>query len=68
MEEKEYIVIQAGDRFTIAEWNETFKALNESDGIYNHFFWDTRERAQAAADAYNAYDGKDGIEFIKGYL
>jgi len=63
--EKEYIVIKTADKFTIAQWNESFKTLNESDGIYNHFFWETQEDAQNAADAYNEYDGKDGAEFIK---
>ena len=52
--EKNYIVIKSADRYTIAQWNECFKSLDESDGIYNHLFWDTEEEAQAAADAYNA--------------
>ena len=52
--EKNYIVVKSGDRFTIAQWNESFKSLDESDGIYNHLFWDTQEEAQAAANQQNA--------------
>jgi len=62
--EKNYLVIKAGDRYTIAAWNESFKSLDESDGIYNHYFWDTEEEAQAAADKYNAAEDRDNIESI----
>ncbi|MCL2200697.1 MAG: hypothetical protein FWB75_01935 [Oscillospiraceae bacterium] len=63
--QKEYLVIQTGEEYTIAEWNESFKALNEADGIYNHIFWKTEEEAKAAADALNEYEGKNLKEFIE---
>ncbi|MCL2365586.1 MAG: hypothetical protein FWC75_00870 [Oscillospiraceae bacterium] len=64
--EKNYIVIKAGERYTIAQWNESFKSLDESDGIYNHYFWDSAAQAQAAADKYNAIEGCGDIESIFG--
>ena len=65
---KDYIVIPSEDRFTIANWNESFKSLDEADGIYNHIFWQTEEAAQRACDALNAYEGKNNLEFIKEHL
>jgi len=62
--DKHYLVIKAGDRYTIAQWNESFKSLDESDGIYNHYFWNSEEEAQVAADRYNRAEGQGNIESI----
>lgn len=55
-----YKVYKIGDKYTIGIYDEGYKAIILDD-IFDHFFWNTEEAAQAAADAYNNYEG---IEFL----
>lgn len=51
-----YKAIKESDRFTIGEYDKGYKAYIINDGICGYYFWDTEEKAQQAADAYNSYD------------
>lgn len=55
---KHYEVVKEGEGYyCIAEFNAEYQAYIINDGIYGHYHWSTEAEAQAAADAYNAYDG-----------
>lgn len=54
---KNYIVIKEGNRYTIGEYDEGYKAYIINDGICGYYYWDTEHEAQIAADTYNTYDG-----------
>ena len=56
-----YETIKDGDRYTIGEYNESYKAFIINDGICQYYWWDTEEEAQEAADALNAYGGLSGL-------
>lgn len=58
---KNYTVIKERDRYTIGEYDEGYKAYIINDGICQYYYWGTKEAAQAAADAYNAYDGSEWL-------
>ena len=49
---RKYQVIPEGTRWTIGEFDEGYQAFITNDGICNYYFWDTREEAEAAAEAY----------------
>lgn len=59
---KNYQAIKEGDSFTIAQWDKGYQACIINDGIYGYYWWSTCEQAQAAADAYNAYDGLEWLD------
>ena len=52
-----YTVLTEGNRYTIGKYDEGYKAYIINDGICGYYYWDTKEDAQAAADAYNVYEG-----------
>jgi len=54
---KNYKVLAENGRYTIGEYDEGYGAYIVNDGICNYYWWDTEYDAQAAADAYNNYDG-----------
>lgn len=55
---KNYTVIKCEDgRYTIGEYHKGYQSYIINDGICDYYHWDTAEDAQAAADAYNAYEG-----------
>jgi len=58
---RSYQVIKDGSQYTIGEWDEGYNAYIVNDGICNYYFWNKEEEAQAAADAYNAYDGQEWL-------
>lgn len=58
---KNYKVLKDGARYTIGQYDEGYKAYITNDGICQYYWWDTEEDAQAAADAYNAYEGCEWI-------
>ena len=57
MTKKNYQVIKEGNRYTIAEWDEGYKAFIINDGIFQSYYWDTEIEAQNAAEKYNNYQG-----------
>lgn len=58
---KNYKVIREDDRYTIGQWGEGYNTYIVNDGICQYYWWDTEAAAQAAADAYNAYDGAEWL-------
>lgn len=56
---KSYEVLKDGDRYTIGEKIDGMLIIN--DGICGYYWWDTKEAAQKAADAYNAYEGSEWL-------
>jgi hypothetical protein len=54
---KNYKVIKEGNRYTIGQWDEGYKAYIINDGIYGYYWWDNQKEAQEAANAYNNYNG-----------
>lgn len=58
---RNYKVIEEGTRFTIGEFDEGYQAYITNDGICGYYFWDTRAEAEAAAEAYNAYEGEEWL-------
>lgn len=56
-----YEVIEDHGRFTIGEFDPSSTAYIINDGICNYYWWDTKEAAQEAADAYNEYDGEEWL-------
>lgn len=58
---KNYKVLKEGNRYTIGEYDEGYKAYIINDGICQYYWWDNEEDAQAAADAYNAYEGQEWL-------
>ena len=53
---KNYSPIQNGEKWTICEFNDDSIIIN--DGIYKYYWWNSKEEAKKAADAYNSYEGK----------
>lgn len=58
---KHYTPIKEGNRYTIGEYDEDYKAYIINDGICRFYWWNSRDDAQAAADAYNAYNGLEWL-------
>jgi hypothetical protein len=58
---RDYEVIKEYDRYTIGEYDDGYKAYIINDGICGYYHWPTEAEAQAAADAYNAYDGWEAL-------
>lgn len=58
---KNYKVIEDGTRYTIGEYDSSYKAYITNDGICNYYFWDSKEEAEAAAEAYNTYEGEEWL-------
>lgn len=54
---KNYKAIKEGNHYTIGAWDDGYEAYIINDGIYGYYWWDDEADAQAAAEAYNAYDG-----------
>lgn len=58
---KNYRVVKDGDRYTIGEWDDGYKAYIVNDGIFQYYWWDDVGAAQFAADAYNKYVGNEWL-------
>lgn len=58
---KNYEVIKDGERYTIGQYDAGYGAFITNDGICQYYWWGTPEDAQAAADAYNTYEGPEWL-------
>lgn len=61
-----YKVIKDGSRYTIGTYMDADTVI-VNDGICGYYWFDTKAAAQAAADAYNEYDGAGNYLHEHGY-
>lgn len=62
MKSYKYEVVKCADNdYTIGHYDSGYGAYIINDGICGYYHWDSSEEAQAAADAYNDYDGPEWL-------
>lgn len=53
-----YEPVKYGDKYTIAEFDDEYKAYIINDNIYGFYTWNTKAEAQRACDLCNNYYGE----------